>query len=145
MRVVMVVIVVRPAPTTAAAATPAPGHGHAALFADLRVLCLHAGGDFRPIRDEVGTQPHRIRRANLLNIGRCRARGGALGTGLVKATKKQRTDRQPQPANEKRGPHLSCPGLEKSSHCRPKLADPPSMVQAKSPRPMAAGSMDAPR
>jgi hypothetical protein len=130
MRVVMVVIVVHSAP---AAATPASaaGHGHAALFADLRVLCFHAGGDFRPIRDELGAQPHRIGRANLLNVDRCRARGGALGTGLVKATKKQRTHRQYQPANEKRGPHLSYPGLEKNSHSGAKVADPPSMVQAK--------------
>jgi hypothetical protein len=107
MRVVMVVVA-HPAP---AAATPA-SHGHAALFADLRVLCFHANGDFRSIRDELGTQPHRIGRTSLLNTDRGRA-GGALGTGLVKATKKQRADRQYQPANEKRGPHLSYPGLEK--------------------------------
>ena len=132
MRVVMVVIVVHPAPTTTAS-TPAaaPGHGHAALFADLRVLGLHAGGDFLPIRDEVGTQPHRIGRTNLLNVDRGRAWGGALGAGLVKAAKEQRADRQCQPANEKRGPHLSCPGLEKNIHSGAKVADPPSMVQAK--------------
>jgi hypothetical protein len=47
---------------------------------------------------------------------------------LLKATKQQRADRQRQPANEKRGPHLSCPGLEKSSHCGAKVADPPSTV-----------------
>lgn|ERR1700682_776880 len=127
MRVAMVVIVVHPLPTTAATAA---GHGHAALFADLRVLCLHAGGDFHPIRDEFGTQPHRVRRASLLNIDRGRA-GGALGTGLVKAAKKRRADRQYQPANEKCGPHLSYPGLEKNSHSGAKVADPPSMVQAK--------------
>src|ERR1700689_1238702 len=123
----MVVIVVHPAPTTAAAATPAPGHGHAALFTDLRVLCLHAGGDFRPIRDELGTQPHRIGRASLLDIDRTRT-GSALGTGLVKATKEQRADRQCQPANKKRGPHLSYPGLEKNSYSGAKVADPPSLV-----------------
>ena len=128
MRVAMVVIVVHPAP---AAATPTTGHGHAALFADLRVLCFHAGGDFRPIRDELGAQPHRIGRTNLLNVDGGRARGGALGTGLVKATNEQRADRQCQPANEKRGPHLSYPGLEKNSHSGAKVADPPSMVQAK--------------
>src|SRR5580704_12127949 len=129
MRVVMVVVVMHPAPaaTTAAAA----GHGHAALFADLRVLCFHAGRDFHPVRDEVGTQPHRIGRTNLLNVDRGRARGRALGAGLVKATKEQRADRQYQPANEKRGPHLSYPGLEKSSHSGAKVAEPPSMVQAK--------------
>jgi hypothetical protein len=121
MRVAMVIIVVHPAP--AAAASPA-GHGHAALFADLRVLCFHAGGDFRPIRDDIGTQPHRIGRANLLNVDR----GRALGTGLVKATKEQRANRQCQPANEKRGPHLSYPGLEKSSHSGANVADPPSTV-----------------
>ena len=121
----MAVIVVHPAP----AATPtAAGHGHAALFADLRVLCFHAGGDFRPIRDDIGTQPHRIGRTNLLNVDRGRARGGALGAGLVKTTKEQRADRQCQPANEKRGPHLSCPGLEKNAHAGAKLADPPSTV-----------------
>jgi hypothetical protein len=112
MRVVMVVIVVHPAP--AAAATPAAGHSHAALFADLRVLSFHAGGDFHPIRDDVGTQPHRVGRTNLLDVDGGRARGGALGTGLVKATKEQRTDRQYQPASEKRGPHLSYPGPEKT-------------------------------
>jgi hypothetical protein len=126
MRVVMVVIVVHPAP--AATPTTAAGHGYAALFADLRVLCFHAGGDFRPVRDEVGTQPHRIGRTNLLNVDRGRARGGTLGAGLVKATKEQRADRQYQPANEKRGPHLSYPGLEKSSHFGAKVADPPSAV-----------------
>jgi hypothetical protein len=127
MRVAMVVIVVHPAP---AAATPASGHGHAALFADLRVLCFHADGDFRPIRDELGTQPHCIGRTSLLNTDRGRA-GGALGAGLIKATKEQRADRQYQPANKKYGPHLSYPGLEKSSRFGPKVADPPSMVQAK--------------
>jgi len=128
MRVVMVVIiVVHPAPTTAT--TPAAGHRHAALFADLRVLCFHAGGDFRPVRDELGTQPHRIGRTSLLNVDR----PGALGAGLVKATEKQCADRQRQPVNEKRGPHLSYPGLEKSSRCGPKVADQPSMVQAKNP------------
>jgi hypothetical protein len=131
MRVAMVVIVVHPAPaaTTPASAT---GHGHAALFADLRVLCFHAGGDFHPIRDELGAQPHRIGRTNLLNIDRAGA-GGALGAGLVKAVKKQRADRQYQPANKKYGPHLSYPGLEKSSRFGQKVADPPSMVQAQNP------------
>ena len=80
MRVVMVVIVARLRPT-ATASTPAPGHGDAALFADLRVLGLHAGGDFLPIRDEVGTQPHRIGRANLLDVDWRLTGGGALGTG----------------------------------------------------------------
>jgi hypothetical protein len=126
MRVAVVVIVTHPAPARASATTA--GHGHAALFADLRVLCLHAGSDFRPVRDEFGTQPHRIGRASLLNTDWGRSRG-ALGTGLVKATKEQRADRQCQPANEKRGPHLSYPGLEKNSGV--KVADPPSMVQAK--------------
>ena len=126
MRVAMVIVVVHPAPAAAATAS----HGHAALFADLRVLCLHAGGDFRPIRDEFGTQPHRIGRASLFDIDRTRT-GSALGTGLVKATKEQRADRQCQPANKKRGPHLSYPGLEKSSRRGPKVADPPPMVQAK--------------
>jgi hypothetical protein len=112
MRVVMVVIVVHPAP--AATPTTAAGHGYAALFADLRVLCFHAGGDFRPVRDEVGTQPHRIGRTNLLNVDMGRARGGTLGAGLVEAAKEQSADRQYQPANEKRGPHLSYPGLEKT-------------------------------
>jgi hypothetical protein len=122
-----VVIVVHPAP---AATTPASaaGHGHATLFADLRMLCFHAGGDFRPIRDDIGTQPHRIGRTNLLNVDRGRARGGALGAGLVNATKEQRADRQCQPANEKRGSHLFYPGLEKSSRSGAKVADPPSTV-----------------
>jgi hypothetical protein len=120
--------VVHPAP---AAATPAAaGHGHTALFADLHVLCFHADGDFRPIRDELGTQSHCIGRTSLLNTDWGRA-GGALGAGLVKATKEQRAGRQCQPANKKRGPHLSYPGLEKSSRFGPKVADPPSMVQAK--------------
>jgi hypothetical protein len=128
MRAVMMVIVVHPAP--AAAATPAARHGYAALFADLRVLCLHARGNFHPIRDEFRTQPHRIGRTGLLNAHRGRA-GGALGAGLVKATKEQGAGRQYQPANKKRGPHLFYPGLEKSSRFGPKVADPPSMVQAK--------------
>jgi hypothetical protein len=127
MRVAMAVIVVHPAP--AAAPTPAASHGHAALLADLRVLRLHAGSDFRPVRDEFGTQPHRIGRASLLDTDRP---GSVLGTSLVKATKEQRADRQCQPANEKRGPHLSYPGLEKNSGA--KVADPPSMVQAKNSR-----------
>jgi hypothetical protein len=131
MRVAMVVIVVHPAP--AAAATPAAGHGHAALFADLRVFSFHAGGDFHPVRDELGAQPHRIGRTNLLDIDRGRARRGTLGAGLMKATKEQRADRQCQPANEKHGPHLFYPGLEKNSHSGVKVADPPSMVQAQYP------------
>src|SRR5580704_19795768 len=99
MRAVMMVIMVHPAP---AATTPASAarHGHAALFADLRVLCLHTGGDFHPVRDELGTQPHRIGRTGLLNTDWGRA-GGALGPGLVKATKEQRAGRQYQPANIK--------------------------------------------
>src|SRR5216683_3190958 len=113
MRAVMVVVA-RSMPTTAAAAAAAAGHRDAALFADLRVLCFHAGGDFRPIRDDVGTQPHRIGRTSLLYTDRGRA-GRALGTGLMKTAKKQRTDRQYQPANEENGPHLFFPGLEKSS------------------------------
>src|ERR1700727_3677327 len=122
MRVVMVVIVVvHPAPT---AATPAAGHGHAALFADLRALCFHAGSGFRHVRDGVIAQPHGVRRTSLLDVDG----GRALGAGLVKATKEQRADRQCQPANEKRGPHLSYPGLEKSSHFGAKVADPVSTV-----------------
>jgi hypothetical protein len=118
MRVVMVVVVVHPAPASSAATATAAataGHGHAALLTDLRVLCFHAGGDFRPIRDELGTKPHRVRRTSLFSVDGGRARG-ALGPGLLKATKEQRADRQCQPASEKRGPHLSYPGLEKSSH-----------------------------
>jgi hypothetical protein len=130
MRVAMVIIVVHPAP---AAATPAAGHGHAALFADLRVLCFHAGGDFHPIRDDIGTQPHRIGRTDLLNVDRGRAWRGALGTGLMKATKEQRAGRQCQPADEKHGPHLFYPGLEMNSHSGAKVADPPPMVQAQNP------------
>ena len=118
MRVAMVIIVVHPAP---AAATAPASHGHAALFADLRVLCLHARGDFHPIRDEFGTQPHRVRRTSLLNIDRGRA-GGALGAGLVKAAKKQRADRQCQPANEENGPHLFFPGVERRSRSGAKVA-----------------------
>jgi hypothetical protein len=125
--VAMVVIVVHPAP---AAAAPAARHGDAAFFADLRVLCFHADSDFRPIRDELGTKPHRIGSTSLLDADRTRA-GGALGAGLVKAAKEQRADRQYQPANKKRGPHLSYPGLEKNSRLGPKVADPPPMVQAK--------------
>ena len=123
MRVVMVVIVVvHPAPT---AATPAAaGHGHAALFADLRALCFHAGSGFRHVRDGVIAQPHGVRRTSLLDVDG----GRALGAGLVKATKEQRADRQYQPANEKRGPHLSYPGLEKNSHFGAKVADPVSTV-----------------
>src|ERR1700741_4849708 len=129
MRVAMVIIVVHPAPA-AAAATPAAGHGQAALFADLRVFCFHADGDFGPIRDELRTKPHCIGRASLLNTDGARA-GGALGAGLVKAAKEQRADRQYQPAYKECGPHLSYPGLERSSRFGPKVADPPSMVQAK--------------
>jgi hypothetical protein len=47
---------------------------------------------------------------------------------LVKATNEQRADRQCQPANEKHGPPLFCPGLEKNAHSGPKVADPPSTV-----------------
>jgi hypothetical protein len=124
MRVVMmVIIVVHPALT---ATTPAPtaGHGHAALSADLRALCFHAGGGFRHVRDGVVAQPHGVRRASLLDVDGDRA----LGAGLVKATKEQRADRQRQPANENRGPHLSYPGLEKNSHSGAKVADPASTV-----------------
>jgi len=120
--VVMVIVMVHPAPT---AATPAAaGHGQTAFFADLSVLCFHAGSGFRHVRDGVVAQPHGVRRASLLDVDR----GRALGAGLVKATKEQRADRQYQPANEKRGPHLSYPGLEKSSHFGAKVADPPSAV-----------------
>src|SRR5580658_7158171 len=125
MRVAMVVIVVvHPALTASPAAA---GHGHAAFFADLRALCFHAGGGFRHVRDGVVAKPHGVRRASLLDVDGDRA----LGAGLVKATKEQRADRQCQPANEKRGPHLSYPGLEKSSHSGAKVAEPPPMVQAK--------------
>jgi hypothetical protein len=121
----VVIVVVHPAPT---AATPAAaGHGQTAFFADLSVLCLHAGSGFRHVRDGVVAQPHGVRRASLLDVDG----GRALGAGLVKATKQQRADRQCQSANEKHGPHLSYPGLEKNSHSGPKVADPPSMVQAK--------------
>src|ERR1700722_9548358 len=123
MRVVMVVIVVvHPAPTAATSA--AAGHGHAALLADLGALCFHACGGFRHIRNGVVAQPHGVRRTSLLDVDG----GRALGAGLVKATKEQRADRQYQPANEKRGPHLSYPGLEKNSHFGPKVADPASAV-----------------
>src|ERR1700722_7711679 len=124
MRVVMVVIVVvHPAPTAATPATAA-GHGHPAFFADLRALCFHAGSGFRHIRNGVVAQLHGVRRASLLDVDG----EGALRDGLVKATKEQRADRQYQPANEKRGPHLSYPGLEKNSHFGAKVADPPSAV-----------------
>ena len=123
MRVAVVVIVAHPA----AAATPAASHGHAALFADLGALGFHAGGGLCHVRDGVVAQPHGVRRASLLNVdGDC-----ALGAGLMKATKEQRADRQYQPANEKRGSHLSYPGLERNSHRGAKVADPPSTVQAK--------------
>src|SRR5580704_6188353 len=127
MRVVMVVVVA--CSTAASAATAAAGHRDAALLTDLRALCFHAGGGFRHVRDGVVAQSHGVRRASLLDVDG----GRALGAGLVKATKEQRANRQRQPANEKRGPHLSYPGFEKNSHSGPKVADPPSMVQAKKP------------
>src|SRR5580704_10715107 len=125
MRVAMVVIVVHPASATTSSATA--GHGHAALFADLGALGFHAGGGFCHVRDGVVAQPHGVRRASLLDIDG----GRALGIGLVKAAKKHGADRQYQPANEKRGSHLSYPGLERNSHRGAKVADPPSTVQAK--------------
>ena len=84
MRVVMVVIVVHPAP--AAAHHRRAGHGHAALLADLRALCFHAGGDFRPVRDEVGTKPHRIGRTSLLNVDGA-VRAAPWAPACVKAKK----------------------------------------------------------
>jgi len=58
-------------------------HGDAARFAELPVLRLHAGCDPRHIRDDIGTEPHRI--------GRARLAGGiaALGGRAVGTTKQQ--------------------------------------------------------
>jgi len=61
----------------------AAAHGDAARLAELRVLRSHAGRDPGHVRNDVGTKPHRIRRARL--TGRIAALSGCA----VETTEKQ--------------------------------------------------------
>ena len=86
----MVMNVVRP---PHAAALMAAGHGRPALRTDLSALALHARRDFRNVRDELGAQPHRIRRTGLPHVN-------GLGTGALQAADQKCADRQRQTADE---------------------------------------------
>jgi hypothetical protein len=72
-------------------------HRQTAFLAKLCVLCLHASGYFRYVRNEVGAKPHGIGRASLAGFRR------PLSSGAARA-KNQRSDRQCQPAEEIHGP-----------------------------------------
>jgi hypothetical protein len=57
-------------------------HREAARLAEFLVLCDHTLGDFRHVRDEIGTDPHRIGRASVADLGT------ALSSGVAQANKK---------------------------------------------------------
>lgn len=83
-----------------------PGrHGAATFRTDLSPLPMHARRDFRLVRNEIGTKPHRVRRAGLADIA-------TLGTGFIQAPE-QCADRQRQPADKVYCSHSFLPDLQK--------------------------------
>jgi len=81
--------------------------GGAALRAPLAAMRRHAGFDPGAVRDELAAEPHRVRRAGLLNVRR-------LGGGHSSRTGKNK-DRQGQPVHKTHAAHelfllrLRCP------------------------------------
>ena len=74
-------------------------HGDAARFADLPGFRFHASGDLRHVGDDIGTKPHRVRRARL-------ADGiAALGGRAIETTKQQ--GEQDSHAGQMNDPHIS--------------------------------------
>ena len=85
----MMIIVVGGCPLPAAA-----GHRQAALGAQLRTFCLHAGGGPGHVGDGVTAEPHRIGRAGLPNVDLARR---ALGGGLPDGETQERYNWQCPP------------------------------------------------
>ena len=79
--VAMTIVMIMPVMATLAGRSAA--HGDAARFAKLPVLRLHARGDPRDVRDDIGTKSHCIGRARLAG------RIAALGGRAVETTKQQ--------------------------------------------------------
>ena len=75
----MTIVMIMPVMATGRSAA----HGDAARFAKLPVLRLHARGDPRDVRDNIGTKSHCIGRARLAG------RIAALGGRAVETTKQQ--------------------------------------------------------
>jgi hypothetical protein len=92
---------------TAAFWPPSAAGSKTAGLAPLAVMRLHAGGHFIAVGNELTAEPHRVRRAGLLNIRR-------LGAGRTSQADKN-NDRQRQPAHKTHAAHelfllrLRCP------------------------------------
>ena len=114
MSVMAMMIVVRGGPLPATAA-----HGHAALGAELRTFCLHAGRGPGHVGDRVAAEPHRIGRAGLPNVDLA---GRTLGGGLADGEAEECGNWQCPPANDEDDPHRSFPVLRDNTRCARKLA-----------------------
>lgn len=79
----------------------ASSHRHTARLTELRIFRVHAGRDFRNVRNEVGAQPHRVRCARLLGFRI------ALSIGAIEAPEKRAN--QHHTANKSYGPHSWVP------------------------------------
>jgi hypothetical protein len=78
------------------------GHRHPARRAQLPPLCHHAVGDFRDVRNEIGTKPHSIRGAGLARL-RCALLGGGAANSHGGDCDQQKPGRQYSPASEVQG------------------------------------------
>ena len=107
MTIVMIV------PVMATLAGRSAAHGDAARFAKLPVLRLHARGDPRDVRDDIGTKSHCIGRARLAG------RIAALGGRAVETTKQQ--GEQGNGAGQVNDPH-GYP-LDLATFCASEFAD----------------------
>jgi hypothetical protein len=98
MRPMMMVMVV--AVALGISGSPMPGTYRRGTFGtELPAFRKHAPLDLVRVRDEVGTQPHRIGRAGLAYID-----AGFLGSGAMESAQK-RTNRQSEPADETHKTH----------------------------------------
>jgi hypothetical protein len=84
------------------ASTMPAGHGHSARRAQLAPLSHHAAGDFRDVRDEIGTKPHSVRGAGLARL-RCALLGGGAANSRGGDCNQQKPGWQYSPASEVQG------------------------------------------
>lgn len=94
-------------------------HRDTTFLAELSMLRFHACRNFRHVRNKLGTEPHRVRRAGLLDLGT-----GSLSGDFANAAK-QGGNWQRQPKNEGWGSHIFLPGLD-GIFAAPEGSDTPS-------------------
>src|SRR5579862_9199934 len=103
-------------PRNSSAMTPVMGlvpaiHRRAALRTELLAFGLHAGGDFRHVRNELRAQPHRVGRTSLTGVD-------GLSTGAWQASQHKRAKQQDRATCQSHTSHFSFPRAETGSPAR---------------------------